>query len=110
MTILQANKVDGIGIDRRMNELVLLISDHLSWEDEAAHLSALENKLDGYLNYLKSGQYLEAAPQSKGLPVRIKLIREYHPTVSAEAILQTVEKQLMEVDVRFSHEALTAKY
>ncbi|WP_443751347.1 DUF6572 domain-containing protein [Asticcacaulis solisilvae] len=110
MTIQQPDTVDGMGVDKRMNELVLLISDHLPWEDEEAHLSALENKLGGYLNYLTSGQYLEAVPQSKGLPVRIKLVHEHRPTASAETILQAVEAQLVAMDIRFSHEALPTKY
>jgi len=106
MTIEQADKVDGMGIDKRGSELVLLISDHLSWHNETDHVLSLEKKLDGYLQFISSGQYLESVPQARGLPVRIKLVHEHQPTSSAREVLQAVETQLNAMNIRFSYEEL----
>ena len=106
MTIEEMDKVDGIGIDKHANELVLLISDHLSWENETAHITSLENKLGEYLTYIKSGQHLEMVPQAKDLPVRIKLVHEHRPTSTAQTILQAVEAQLSAMNIKFTHTPL----
>jgi hypothetical protein len=110
MTIEQADKIDGMGIDSSNDELVLLISDHLSWDDEQTHIASLENKLAGYLNFLKTGQHLESVPAAKGLSVRVKLVHEHSPPRSALSIFQTVAAQLETMDIRFSHQPLTVSY
>jgi hypothetical protein len=110
MTIEQADKIDGMGIDKRTNELVLLISDNLSWDDECTHIATLESKLSGYLTYISSGQYLESIPHAKNYPVRIKLIYEYKPTSSARVILGAVENQIHAMNILFSYEPLPSGY
>ncbi len=110
MTIEQADKIDGIGIDKRLNELTLLVSDHLPWEDEAAHFRAMESKIDAYLNYLRSNQHLESIPQSKGLPIRINLLCEHSPTQNAQSILEGMRGQLESMNIRFSYDALPSGY
>ena len=108
MSILQSDRVDGLGISRGNNELVLIISDHLGWDDEGAHVSALEAKLSGYIDYVRSGQHHEAIPESAGLPVRINLVCEHVPTDNGELILKTVRGQLEGLGIGFSHETLPA--
>ena len=41
MSIIETEKVDGVGIDENGISLALLISDHLDWENEYVHLSQL---------------------------------------------------------------------
>ena len=108
LSILQSDRVDGLGISRGNNELVLIISDHLGWDDEGAHVSALEAKLSGYIDYVRSGQHHEAIPESAGLPVRINLVCEHVPTDNGELILETVRGQLEGLGIGFSHETLPA--
>jgi hypothetical protein len=108
MTIEQADKVDGVGIDKHANEVVLLISDHLLWDDEGAHISSLEYKLGAYINYINSGQHLESIPQARGLPVRIRLVHEHPPTSSAQVVLRAIETQLETMKIRFSYGPLPA--
>lgn len=110
MTIEQSDKVDGMGIDARLNEFVLLISDHLRWENEAVHIEALESKIGGYLNYINSGQHLEAVPRAKGLPIRIKFVHEHKPTPTAQSMLRSVKGQLEDINIRFSYESLPEGY
>ena len=111
MTIESPDSVDGLGIDRQNSEVVLLISDHLPWaDDDAAHFSLLENKLDAYVNFIRSGQVLEAVPGSEGLPIRIRLVHEYEPTEAAKTVLEAVKQQLAEIGMAFSYLGLPANY
>lgn len=110
MTIEQADKVDGMGIDGEANELVLLIADHLAWDDEVIHMGALESKIGGYINFINSHQYLEFIPQARGLPVRIKLVYEHEPTSLAQTIIEEVGNQLDSINIRFSCESLPMGY
>lgn len=89
---------------------MLLISDHLSWKDEAAHFSALEKKLQSYVEFIVSDQHVGRLPGSEHWPVRIKLIHEQTPTVSANKILDSLRDQMRTIGIRFSRESLPAKY
>ncbi len=103
MTIEQTDKVDGIGIDRKKNEVVLIISDHLSWDNENIHINLLEKKIDGYLNYIKSGQYLDNFQDYYELPIRFNLIFQHNPPKSVSKILQILTNQLKSVNILFSY-------
>lgn len=110
MTIEQADKIDGLGIDAGKGEVVLMISDHLEWSDQTAHFSKLELKLGSYINFTQSGQLIEALPQAKGMPTRIKLVYENDPPVAAKKILDSIAQQLSEIDFEFSYEGLPANF
>ena len=100
----------GLGIDETAREVVILIADHLSWENEAGHFSLLDKKLGAYLDFIKSGQVYESLPQAAGMPLRIKLVHKHPPHPSAERTLRIVGEQLQTLGVSFSHESLSAKY
>ena len=110
MTIEQADKIDGMGIDAAKGEVVLIISDHLEWGGEVDHFSKLEQKLGGYINFVQSGQLQEVMPQAKGMSARIKLVHQYEPPIEAKSILDSVARQLGEMNFVFSYEGLPANY
>jgi hypothetical protein len=109
MTIERPDVVDGLGIDKISGEAVLLISDHLKWDDEEAHLAALEAKIGGYIDFIRSGQLLERLPASDGRRVRISLIHEHAPSSTALAVLDEVRQQLLGWGISFSHGSLDAQ-
>lgn len=106
MTIEQADKVDGMGIDANKGEVVLMISDHLKWVDQSAHFSKLEDKLGSYINFIKSGQLEEAMPLAKGMETRIKLVHQFPPPGEARSILDSIAQQLSELRLSFSYEGI----
>lgn len=110
MTIEQADKVDAMGIDAGKGEVVLMISDHLEWSDQTAHFSMLEQKLGSYINFAQSGQLEQALPEAKGMPTRIKLVHQFSPPVDAKSILDSIARQLSEMNFAFSYEGLPASY
>lgn len=110
MTIEDTQTLDGAGIDEDTNETVLVISDHLSWQNEGEHFTLLEKKLSSYIDFVRSGQIYEVLPSSRGLPIRIRLIHEHAPTSSALAFLRAAQKQLAEIGFNFSHQSLPEGY
>lgn len=110
MTIAQADRVDGLGIDKQTGEVVLLIADHLDWDDVPAHVATLEAKLAAYITYVRTNQHEAAVPGSKGMPVRINLVCEHPPTAEVGTILATLGEQLRELDIRFSQSGLPTSH
>lgn len=62
MSVVDTNKVDGIGISTDGQRLVLLITDHLDWSREYEHLIQLQNKLNSNIAFLEGHQYEELYP------------------------------------------------
>jgi len=59
MSIVDLDKVDAAGKDKKENALRLMITDHLDWEHEDTHLEILQDKINAYLQYIESKQYVE---------------------------------------------------
>lgn len=62
MSVIEADKIDGMGKGKENVELILLITDHLGWENEQEHLVILQNKINSYLGFIESKQYVETYP------------------------------------------------
>lgn len=77
MSVDQPAVVDFRWKDEANNRAVLTISDHLDWEEEGEHLLLLQDKLNHYLEFIESGQLIEAKPEFKGLPVLIHVAAQY---------------------------------
>lgn len=86
MTIEQPDKVDFISVERATGMVVLTITDHLDWEDRAAHLAALDAKLASYLEFIESGQLLEQVPDANLRGVRIDVRCLFPPHGDGRAI------------------------
>lgn len=110
MTIVQHDKVDGVGIDRASQEVVLVISDHLNWDDDADHFSNLERKISSYLDFVRTGQLYEQMPEAQGLAVRFRLICEHGYNEKIEEILNSIEEELTGMGIRFSWGLLPEGY
>ena len=106
VTIEQTDIIDGMGIDKSSGQVDLGISDHLDWDDIDYHITILEKKIGSYINFVQSGQMLDALPNAKGLPIRIMLVHQFDPTSSALKILVSVREQLEEIGIKFSYEPL----
>lgn len=55
MSLDNSNQIDSLGVKDK--ELVMLIYDNDTWDEETAHFKRLENKINSYLTYIDSGQY-----------------------------------------------------
>lgn len=64
MSVVDINKVDGIGISKDGNKLMLLITDHLDWTNEYEHIIHLQNKINAYINFWKLSSIKRYTPIS----------------------------------------------
>ena len=78
MSIEQTQVVDGIGVDKKTGELLLIITDHLNWNDNPDdHLMLLQEKINAYLSFVESGELLEAYPDSKDRSIIVNVVGKY---------------------------------
>lgn len=73
MSVLDVNKIDGIGISEDGKSLVLLITDHLDWSNEYEHLIKLQDKINSYISYLESDQYKDIYPDRQFIKYSIEI-------------------------------------
>ena len=83
MSIDELNKIDRIITYKENQYVVLLLSDHLDWENEGEHLALLQSKLNAYLDFIENGELGRHRPDLKEWPVTIRVAGKY--PLSAEA-------------------------
>ena len=100
MSILEKNTLDGVALTKDKKTLALMISDHLPWDNEYEHLTALQEKLNSYIVYWQSGQYknIRDAKKVKNCVVEIYFMHE--PTENAYRFLETVNQQIAQINMR----------
>ena len=60
--MLDPLKVDGLAYDPEERAVVMLLTDAMGWEDELAHLSLLQGKINAYAAFIEKRQYEKAMP------------------------------------------------
>ena len=110
MAIDDPTTIDSMGIDKVTGEVVMMISDHLSWDDELAHFRVFEDKINAYLRFANNGQLSEQLPRSEGRKRRIDLIYKYKPTPSASQVLDRAKADLETRGISFCYKPLPEGY
>jgi hypothetical protein len=85
MSVDQTDKIDFFVVDKEKTQVVLIIADHLDWEefDEGDHLELLQEKINSYLHFVEGGQLIETRPDLEGIPVVIRVDAKYPPSEEA---------------------------
>lgn len=96
MSVLDIDKVDGIGISNDGTELALLITDHIDWTNEYAHLVQLQNKVNSYVSFIENKQYEEIYPEHQFTTFRIEIHFQNKLNQNCVKFIDTVNKQLYE--------------
>ena len=99
MSVIETNKIDGIGISKDGRKLVLLITDHLDWNHEYEHLIQLQNKLNSNIAFLESQQYKEVYPNSTFSSYLIEIRFMYELTANCEKFVDVIKKQIEEQNI-----------
>ncbi len=95
---LKPTELDAIGtVD---NHLELLLVDPLNWQEEieGVHLEMLQEKLNNYIYFLESKQYLERYGDNFDKKV-IHITFQYSPSDNGLAFLVAVQKALQDTDM-----------
>ena len=102
MTVEQGDVVDAVGVEKETGLVVLTVSDHLGWEDEAEHLRALREKLNSYLMFIETGQLIENYPEATGRLPRIDVIFRVPPSPSALEFMSNAKETMRHSRIAFS--------
>lgn len=94
MSIENEYKVDGIGVSRDGDKIILLISDHLTWENEYSHLILLQKKINAYLTFWENKQYEEIYPGKTFHYAVIEIHFKYPITENCTRFLYVAGKQI----------------
>ena len=99
MSVIEANKVDGLAVENDGETLVLLLTDHLAWSRAYEHLIALQEKIHAYISFWQSGQYKKVCDASRVKFCSVEIHFMYEPTENAYKFLNTVNKQILQVNM-----------
>ena len=95
---LKPTELDAIGtVD---NHLELLLVDSVSWEEEieAVHLEILQEKINNYIHFLESKQYVERYGDKFDKKI-VHITFQYSPSDNGLAFLAAVQKVLQPTDM-----------
>ncbi|RZK26047.1 MAG: hypothetical protein EOO43_03900 [Flavobacterium sp.] len=105
MSVDQKDKIDIISTSPE-GKIILTISDHLQWDEKDEHLLMLQDKLNSYLEYIKSGQIFKSYPTAKNKNLTILLNLKYEPNELGIAFLYKCRESTQNYDVWFEWEKL----
>ena len=95
MSVKDPDIIDGIGIEKETNTLVLLAVDPFDWKvQEHEHLKAIQQKMNTYVYYIEKKKYSEKYPDRDFDGFRIELVFKYQYTDAGERFLASGKKQL----------------
>jgi hypothetical protein len=106
MSIEQGDKIDFVNIEYQTGDVLLSISDHLSWdEDEGHHLLLLQTKLNTYLAFVEGGQMYRQIPEAMGRRVVINLVSKFPLSEEATKFFQLASAAISDAgfSLRFRH-------
>jgi CRP-like cAMP-binding protein len=104
MSVEEAGCIDIICHDRAHEKIVLHITDHLGWDDENGHLLKLQDKLNAYLYFLKSGAVYEGHEELRGKKFVINVVFKNAPTSGALKFLEIVRPIVEQNGFELTHE------
>jgi hypothetical protein len=102
MTVAQLDIIDFVATKPDTNEIFLIITDHLSW-DEDGHIDTLKSKVNAYIDYIKSNALLETYPDANEKSIVIELRYEAEPNMRAFEVFADFTKIGKDLNFRFSH-------
>ena len=105
MAIDNTSVIDAVAIDRERNAVLLLLTDHLPWEDrpdfrEYDHLMLLQEKINAYLTYLETKQYEQQYPGQAFDMAVIEIHFQYGITDNCRKFLNTVQNQVGQYGIK----------
>ena len=100
---LEPSELDAIGIVD--SHLELLLVDSVGWEEEieAVHLEILQEKINNYIYFLESKQYVERYGDNFEKKV-IRITFQYSPSDNGLAFLAAAQKTLQNTDMNLKIE------
>jgi hypothetical protein len=86
--------IDFVAIRPTTEEAVLVISDHLEWDNANEHLLILQTKINAYLESIENGSLYEAYPDAMNRSILIEIIAQYEPNETGRIFLERTKNVL----------------
>ncbi|MEK4715663.1 MULTISPECIES: DUF6572 domain-containing protein [Sporosarcina] len=99
MSIIETDKIDATGISKDGNGLMLMLADHLDWDDELGHLALLQDKINAYLGFIESNQYSDIYPNIAFEYYVINVRFKYEATENCLKFFEGINTQLREYNI-----------
>lgn len=103
MSVVENKTVDGMALTDDKKGIILLITDHVNWEDEYQHLLMLQEKINVYISFLEEKQYMETYKDECIKYGIIEIHFLYNLTSNAEKFLQSVQNQVAKLGVKIQY-------
>jgi hypothetical protein len=109
MAIDQLNVVDFAATDPTLNQVILVISDHLEWTDDdesnKLHMYLLQQKVNAYLEFVESGAIYRSYPNAVGRSVVIRVMAKFPMSGEAAKFFEKVRSTVLELgyDIEFDN-------
>lgn len=100
MAVDQTDVIDMIGVDKKTNDIIMTISDHISWENAEYHLGLLEDKINLYLTYIECDDFKNQFSYSGKEKIIINIVGKFSFPNEAKAYLGQINKLLKKINVR----------
>jgi len=104
MSVEDTDCIDIMRHDSAREKIILDITDHLEWDDENGHLLKLQDKLNAYLYFLKSGKVYEGHDELRGKKLVINVVFKNAPTPGAIRFIEIVTPIVNNSGIEFRHE------
>jgi hypothetical protein len=94
MAVDDPDKVDFIGESPTTGGPMLFIADHLRWDDIHEHLSVLQKKINRYLEFIQSDEFLKRFPAAKEAPAHIEVMCAHVPSPEGLGFLERASEMI----------------
>ncbi len=74
MNVERTDSIDTLAYNEEKKEVIIQLSDGMDWSDEAYHLPLLQKKLNNYLWFVESKQYIEKYPLAERVSIIISFL------------------------------------
>jgi len=98
--------IDFVAINATAGDAVLVIGDHLEWDEKNEHLFILQSKINAYLKGIENGSLYEGYPDAKNRNIVIEVKAKYEPNEVGLVFLEKTEKDLKAAGYGFSFSVL----
>ena len=94
MPVDDSSVIDFVAIHSTTGDAILVIADHLEWDDRNEHLLILQNKINAYLDGIENGSLYEAYPDAKNRNITIEIKAKYEPNETGYKFLERAKEVL----------------
>lgn len=88
MPVDDLTSIDIVTVDATTGEVILVIADHLEWDEKNEHLLILQNKLNVYLDGIENGSLYEGYPDAANRSIVIRVMAKYEPNENGRIFLE----------------------